>query len=341
MAWKPRPVRYVADASQSVGESSRSEAPSGRLRPVRSALFVPANQREWIEKSPKYGADVVVLDLEDATPLGEKRGAQEIVSSVIAQLHEQGQGVWVRVNEIGGPYIGDDVEACCRHGVDAVCLPKVAGPADVRELDSMLTYAEGAQGLPRGSIRIVPLLETAAAIADAAEVFRSSKRVAYGGGMVAASGDVALAIGFRWTDSFEETCTLRSQVLITARACGLHNPMVGLVTAVDAGPVRRFAEQNRGLGYEGMFVIHPTHVPIVNDLFRPSDEELTWSAEVIEAAAVAESEGRGAFVDSEGRMIDKAMLGVAEEFLERDRLFASRADTPAEESVTPTAPIDR
>lgn len=306
----------------------RSGAGHHELRPVRSALFVPANRREWIDKSPAYGADVVVLDLEDATPPGEKSAAQGIVENALPQLQERGQGAWVRVNELGGPFISGDVDACCRPGLEAVCLPKVRGPEDVSELDSMLTYAEGKYGLVRGSVRIVPLLETAPAIADAASVFRASSRAAYGGGIVATSGDVALAIGFQWSESFEETRTLRSQVLIAARACGVHNPFTGLVTAVDVEPVRRFAEQSRGLGYEGMFVIHPTHVPIANEIFRPSERELTWSTEVIDAAAVAEREGRGAFVDAEGRMIDAAMLRVARSLVERDRLFGQPASTP-------------
>src|SRR5262245_38720695 len=159
---------------------AQSDARPHALRPVRSALFVPANRESWIEKSPAYGADAVVLDLEDATPPGEKRTAQEIVQRAIPMLRERGQGVWVRINEIDGPYIADDLEAIVRPGLEAVCLPKVTGPGDVRRLDAMLTDVEGRHGLASGPIRIVPLLETAPAILEAADVFRSSGRVAYG-----------------------------------------------------------------------------------------------------------------------------------------------------------------
>jgi citrate lyase subunit beta/citryl-CoA lyase len=293
-------------------------------RPVRSALFVPANREAWIEKSPAYGADVVVLDLEDATPPAEKQGAQAIARRAIPMLHERGQGVWVRINAIDGPFISDDLEAIVRPGLEAVCLPKVTGPRAVRQLDSMLADAERRHEMPSGAVRIVPLLETAPAILGAADVFRSSDRVAYGGGIAAPSGDVALAIGFRWSDTFEETFVLRSQVLIAARACGIDNPVTGLVTSVDPEPVRRFAEQSRALGYAGMFVIHPSHVAIANDAFRPSAEELSWSTEILASADSAEREGRGAFVDSQGRMVDVAMLRVARGLLERDRVFRQR-----------------
>ena len=297
---------------------------TGGLRPVRSALFVPANRESWIEKSPMYGADVVVLDLEDATPLAEKQGAQTIVQRSIPMLTKRGQGVWVRINEMGGPFVAADVEAIVRPGLEAVCLPKVTGPEAVDKLDSMLTASEDRHGVPRGTVRIVPLLETAPAILGAADVFRASSRVAYGGGIVAPSGDVALAIGFRWSDTFEETLVLRSQVLIAARACGIDNPITGVVTSVDPEPVRRFVEQSRSLGYAGTFVIHPSHVAIANEAFRPSAQELAWCAEILADAETAAREGRGTFVDSRGRMIDVAMLRVAEGLLERDRVFRRR-----------------
>jgi citrate lyase subunit beta/citryl-CoA lyase len=302
-------------------EANRDDGLEAAPRPVRSALFVPANREPWITKSPAYGADVVVLDLEDATPPAEKQTAQEILARTIPDLRDRGQGAWVRINEIDGPFVAGDIQAIVQPGLEAVCLPKVTGPEAVRELDSMLADAEARRGLPRGTVRIVPLLETAPAILGAADVFRSSSRVAYGGGIVAPSGDVALAIGFRWSDTFEETFVLRSQVLIAARACGVENPITGLVTSVDAEPVHRFAAQSAALGYDGMFVIHPSHVPIANAAFRPSSEELSWCAEILEGAEAAAQDGRGTFVDSQGRMIDAAMLRVARRLLERDRIF--------------------
>jgi len=309
-------------------EESRDEGLEGALRPVRSALFVPANREPWIAKSPAYGADVVVLDLEDATPPAEKQTAQAIAERAIPDLRERGQGVWVRINEIDGPFVVGDLRAIVQPGLEAVCLPKVTGPEAVRELDSMLTDAEARNGVPGGTVRIVPLLETAPAILGAADVFRSSSRVAYGGGIVAPSGDVALAIGFRWSDTFEETFVLRSQVLIAARACGIENPITGLVTSVDPEPVHRFAAQSRALGYDGMFVIHPSHVAIANDAFRPSPEELSWCTEILAGAEAAAQDGRGTFVDSQGRMIDVAMLRVARRLLERDRAFREREPQP-------------
>ena len=123
-------------------------------RPVRSALFVPANRRAWIEKVHGYGADAVVLDLEDATPPGHKAQARAIVRDVLPLLQSQDQGVWIRVNALGSEHLDEDLETACRDGVDLICLPKVSGPGDIAELDRLIGYHEGRNGLPRGTLGI-------------------------------------------------------------------------------------------------------------------------------------------------------------------------------------------
>jgi citrate lyase subunit beta/citryl-CoA lyase len=286
---------------------------------VRSALFVPAIRRAWIEKAPGYGADALVLDLEDATPTGEKAEAREIVRELLPALREQGQTVWVRVN--AGEQLAADIDAVAREGLGAICLPKVQGPREIEKLDRLLAYTEGRNGLPLGSIRIVPLLETAEAIHMPAPVFRASARVAYAGGLAAPGADVEFAVGLRCTPSFAESLHLRSAALLAARACEIDNPLTGLVTDLDTELVARFAEQSRDIGYEGMFVIHPTHVVVANEAFAPTDEEYAWSREVLDGFAGQLDGGRGAVLDSHGRMIDIAMLRVAERVATRYREF--------------------
>lgn len=290
---------------------------------VRSALFVPANRPSWIDKSPGYGADTLVLDLEDATPPDEKAAAREIVAERLAGLAEQGQGVWVRVNEPGSSDIDADLAAVCRPGLLAVCVPKVATTSQVVEIDRALSYHEGASGMAHGTVAIVPLLETAIGMVSALEIFRVSPRIAYAGAMAAAGADVQHALGYRWSEDFAESATLRAHGLMASRAAGSFNPVTGLVASLDVDEVRRFAEQNRGLGYEGLFVIHPTHVPIANEVFSPSVDEVAWAKDVLARYSAAEAEGLGTAVGYDGAMIDRAHVRTAEEILERHLLVSS------------------
>jgi citrate lyase subunit beta/citryl-CoA lyase len=271
-----------------------------------------------------HGADAVVLDLEDATPSGRKAEAREVLRDMIPVLRSRGQGVWVRVNELAGEHISEDVEVACQPGVTTICLPKVSGPDDVRELDLLIGYHEGRNGLERGTVSIYPLLETARALNDPTSVFAASARVRYAGAVAAPNADVAFAVGYRWSESFVESLTLRSNVLLAARACGVANPVTGLVTSMDEALVRRFAAHSRDLGYTGMFVIHPTHVAAANETFTPTDEEYWWSREILDGFAIAVDPEIGAILDSEGAMIDEAMVRVATQIAQRHDLFLER-----------------
>lgn len=287
--------------------------------PVRSALFVPANRGDWIDGAHRYGADALVLDLEDATPPAEKAAARETVVGRLPRLAEHGQGVWVRVNGLDTDDCEADLAAVCAPGASVICLPKVAAAADVLAADRLIAHAEGRNGLALGAIGLYPLLETAAGLLRAPEIFAASPRIRYAGALATPGADIEFALGYRLTGSFEETLAYRSMVLLAARAAGVANPVTGLVSTLDADLTRRFALQSRAIGYAGMFVIHPSQVPVANEVFSPTDEELAWSEEVLGAYREAIDAGRGAILDSRGRMIDLAMLRTAERVRERAR----------------------
>ena len=170
-------------------------------------------------------------------------------------------------------------------------------------------------GLPAGDIRIWPIVETARAVRAAYEIARASPRVAYMGGSAGDQGDLARELGFRWSPDFVETLYVRSKVLVDVRAAGVPNPMTGVVTSLDGtAQVEAFARQSRGLGYEGMMVIHPAHIEPVNAAFSPSDEELAAARRLLAAMEQAERGGDGA-IAHEGGMVDAAMVRLARELL--------------------------
>jgi citrate lyase subunit beta/citryl-CoA lyase len=292
---------------------------------VRSALFVPAIRRAWVEKAWSYGADAIVLDLEDATPPSRKEEARVIVRELVPVLQERGQHVWVRVNSLGEDDIRSDLDVACRQGVEAIVMPKVEGAQYLEEADRLISYYEGRNGVLFRSVSIVPLLETATALYSPELAFRGSSRVRYAGAIASPGADVEFAVGYRWTSDFLESLYFRSQALLAARASGIWNPITGLVTRLDQSLVRRFAEHSRDLGYEGMFVIHPDHVGIANDVFSPSEQEYQWSREVLdEYASQVLAGGNAAVLDSKGSMIDLATLRTAERIADRYQYFTEK-----------------
>jgi citrate lyase subunit beta/citryl-CoA lyase len=136
------------------------------------------------------------------------------------------------------------------------------------------------------------------------------------GGAAADGGDLARALGFRWTPSAAETAYLRAKVLIDVRAAGVPNPMSGMVSTIDrADEVESFARQSRDLGYEGMMVIHPAHVPIANSAFTPTDEEIEEARAIVATLEEAAARGSAALV-FQGRLIDTAMIETASRLLD-------------------------
>jgi citrate lyase subunit beta/citryl-CoA lyase len=286
---------------------------------LRSQLYVPGDKPEWMRKALDAGADGLILDLEDGVAPARRAAAREAVARFLAE-HGGGRTLlFVRVSEVASPELLHDLLAVVRPGLAGVVLPKVHQIADVTTLDRVLSWLEDDRGLAAGTTALVPLLETAGAMYAAREIFAASPRVAYAGGIVADAGDTARAVGFRWTGTATETLALRSLILLGARAAGAPWPMGGVWTDLDdLEGLRGFAEQNRALGYDGMVVIHPAHVAIVNEVFGDDPDELAGDAELRRAVEEAVARGEGA-VAHRGKMVDLAMARTAEQRLRAAR----------------------
>ncbi len=287
--------------------------------PLRSLLFVPGSRTDWLPKAESAGADAAILDLEDAVPEDGKAAAREAVAQAVTadQMTDGTPGpmrLLVRINALDGAtgwQGADDLRAVARPGLYGIVLPKVSGPEDVTTADRLLAWCEREHGLPEGHFALLPLLETARGLREAYAIGRAAARIAHLGAVTAPGGDVERAIGYRWSPEGEETRELRARALLDARAADRPHPVAGLWADVaDLAGLRRFAEQNRALGYEGMAVIHPSHVPVVNEVFAPDAEELARCGRLIAAVERAQAEGAGAVL-FEGRMVDEAMAATA------------------------------
>ncbi|MCW2880202.1 MAG: hypothetical protein JWQ95_4302 [Sphaerisporangium sp.] len=284
--------------------------------PLRSLLFVPGTRTEWLPKARAAGADAVILDLEDAVPPGQRAAARARVAEAIANW-EGDMALFVRLNPLDGWADADELRTVVRPGLTGIVLPKVATVNDVRLADRLLGWCERESGLPEGHVALVPLLETASALRETYGIALAASRVAYLGAVTTSGGDVERAIGYRWSPEGTETLPLRARVLLDVRAAEAFNPVAGLWASIaDLQGLRAFAEQNRSLGYEGMMAIHPSHVPVINEVFSPGLDELARYERLVEAVEAAQAAGSGAVV-FEGKMVDEAMAATARRMLER------------------------
>lgn len=286
--------------------------------PVRSSIFIPAHKAAWVQKIVAHHPDAVVLDLEDAvTPL-EKPAARLGVPPLLKHLHSNHIGTIVRMNplEEGG---ADDLDAVVGPDLDAVMLPKAATVGQIRELDDLLTYYEGRAGMPRKSVAIMILPETAEGLQDARELVAASPRVrgtvcgVLGSG---AAGDFAQALGIWPSEDGLEQNYIVSKLSLDSRAGGGLYPIacVNGVKIDRLDTVRELTARAKRFGCTGVLVIHPTHLPIVHDVFAPTEAEIQFYQGILAKMEETDAQGNGA-VRYEGEMIDYAMIARARQVL--------------------------
>ncbi len=295
------------------------------MKPYRSSLFVPGNRPAWMEKAVGYGSDCLVLDLEDSVPDQEKVAARPLVKDGIKALKAKGQAVNVRVNGFATGLTLDDLEGALCPELDGVALPKVETVADMMELDALLTHLEKRLGIPVRHVETPLGCETAKGMRNIYEIAVSCPRVKRVTLAAGPGGDAARAIGYQWSKEGMETLYLRSKTVLDCRAAGIQHPTISSWWNIkDLEGLERDARWNRQLGFRGQTVMHPSHVPIVNKAFTPTEEEIAFYQGLIEAMEAAERKGIAA-VTYKGDMVDEAMLKTAREMLEFARSIGLKA----------------
>jgi citrate lyase subunit beta/citryl-CoA lyase len=251
-------------------------------------------------KAPRQGADALVFDLEDAVPLAQKPAARLALQEHASAIGATGADILVRVNN--NDLLGLDVGALPRETV-AVVFPGTESVDELRTLDALLVKCEQAHGLSSGSIGIVPLVESPAALFSIHDIAAGPRVV----GLALGSEDFSLALG---ASPSARSLTLPAQIVcLAAAAAGVMAFAIPFSIAAygDENGWVDAAETAKSIGATGGLCIHPTQVKILNKVFLPTDAELGWAASVTAAWARAQDSGRG-IVTLDGRMIDRPVF---------------------------------
>jgi len=290
------------------------------MKPYRSMLYVPGNRAAWMEKAAGYGADCLILDLEDSVPDQEKVAARPLVKAAVAALKVRGQAVTVRINPFVTGLTLDDLEGIMCPELTAVTIPKVENVDDMRELDVLLTHLEMRMGITPGTIETPFNCETAKGMRNVYDIATSCPRVTRVSLAAGPGGDAARAIGYQWSKEGMETLFIRSRTVLECRAAGIQYPTISSWWNIkDVEGLERDARWNRQLGFRGQTVMHPSHVPIVNRVFTPSVDEIAYYEGLIQVMDDARKQGIAA-VTYKGDMVDEAMVKTAHEIIELSRL---------------------
>jgi citrate lyase subunit beta/citryl-CoA lyase len=300
-------------------------------RARRSELATPASSEKMCAKAPSSGADLVFLDLEDACAPVVKESARAIAVNALTG-QDWGRVVRaVRVNGLETQWChGDVVEIVtgAREALDVIIVPKARTARDVWWFDVLLTQLETKLGLTK-RIGLEVLIEEAEGLANAAEIARSSSRLE---AIIFGAGDLSASLRARVDGNFDPIGDYpgdfwhyaRAQVLTAARAAGIDAIDAPFPAYQQPDGYRRSAIHASLLGYDGKWAIHPSQVPIANEVFAPTADEVAEAKEAMAIYRASEVDGVGA-IGRDGKLVDAAHMRLAENVLYKAALASEEA----------------
>lgn len=280
-----------------------------RLR--RTGLYIPGNNPAMIQNAGIFGADSVVLDLEDAVSINEKDSARFLVRNALNNINYGNTEVIVRINSLSTPYGREDLEAIGRVHPDGIRLPKAESIQDVQEVDGILSRIEKEKGFKKGSIKIMPVIESAKGLFNVFEIVKASKRVAV---INFGAEDYTADIGAQRTKEGKELFDIRTRILLAARVAGIDVQDSVFAYVHDIEGLIRETKFIKQLGFDGKSVIHPNQIKPVHQVFTPTEEEIKNAKRIISAIEEAKRRKSGV-VSLDGRMVDAPVAAKAQRVL--------------------------
>lgn len=281
-----------------------------RLR--RTMMFLPGSNAGMVKEAYIYGADSLMFDLEDAVAVTEKDSARLLVYNAIKTVDYGNTELVVRINALDSPYGRDDIEAVVRAGVHVIRLPKTETAQDVLDVEAVIEEVERKIGREVGSTKMMAAIESALGIINAYEICKASKRLI--GVAIGAEDYVTNMKTKRFPDGME-LLGARTQLIIAARAAGIACFDTVYTDVDNEEGFRNEVKLIHQLGFDGKSVINPRQIAPVNEIYTPSEAEITKSINVVRAATEAAEKGLGV-IALNGKMIDKPIIERAERVIQ-------------------------
>ncbi|WP_439816934.1 HpcH/HpaI aldolase/citrate lyase family protein [Zavarzinia sp. CC-PAN008] len=285
-------------------------------RPRRSVLYMPGFNARAMDKARTLPADAVILDLEDAVSPDSKDVARKQVAEALAQGGYGHRELIVRINALDTPWGIADLEMAAKSGCDAILVPKVESAAQLQDVETRLE-ALGAPEFPC----LWAMMETPRAILAAAEIAAATPRLTC---FVMGTSDLTKDLHARHTPMRLPMLVALGTCILAARAEGL-TVLDGVYLGLDdAEGFRATCVQGLEMGFDGKTLIHPSQVAPCNEVFAPSEAEVTSARRIIEGFAEAQKEGK-AVVVVDGKLVENLHVAAAQRTLALHDAIASRA----------------
>ena len=277
----------------------------------RSMLFVPGANTAMVTSAFVYRPDTVMFDLEDSVALSEKDTARLMVYHALQHFTYNDIETAVRVNPLDSVFGPLDLQAAIRGGADIIRLPKTDTVDDVLDMQNAIEKIEKEIGRTKKT-KLLAAIESAEGVVNAVQIARCSNRLM---GIALGAEDYVRDLRTQRTKEGAELTGARSQILLAARAAKIQAFDSVFPDVRDKEGFIKEVNYVKGLGFDGKSLVNPNQISILHDIYAPSEKEIDWAYEVVEAAQQAEKNGLGV-VSIDGKMVDAPIIARAEFTLE-------------------------
>ena len=271
-----------------------------RLR--RSMMFLNCQKPGLIKDPYIYGADSIMLDLEDAVAENQKDAARYSLFHALREIDYRGVERVVRINGLDTPHWREDIRVCVAGGPDTIRIAKTERAQDVRVVEEAVTAAEEEFGAPVGRTLLMAAIESTRGVLNALEICRSSGRLF---GIALSGGDFTKDLQTSITGTGVELAGARQLMILAARAAKIQCFDTVYTNLDDMEGFRKDVENIHMMGFDGKSIINPKQIAIVNEIFTPSEKEIIYAQKLIRAIDEQKEQGIGVFT-VDGKMVDIA-----------------------------------
>lgn len=274
---------------------------------MRSLMFVPAHNQKLLDSAVHRDADVLLLDIEDSVPYPEKQKSRDNIKEFVKRTDLRGKLIFPRVNDRESGELLKDIYQLTIDGITGFMYPKATNGEDIYFFGKLLETIEYEKGIPIGTFKIIPLIETTGAVMNIQDICKACTRV-----IAVAFGceDYVTDLKGKHDGEGQSIFFARNAISNAARACGVIPIDTVHIKVHDLDDLERNLIIAKQLGFDGMLVLNPKELPLVNQYFSPSKEEVDWATEMVLLADEAVKEGKGVAV-KDGKFIGPPMLKMA------------------------------
>ncbi len=275
----------------------------------RSMLFLPGNNPNMLINGNCLGADAVIFDLEDAVAPDQKDAARILVRNTMRYMDFRGCEIIVRINSIDTPYWKQDIDTILPYKPNLILLPKTGCAEDVRQADAYISEVEAKLGMEKNTVGLMPLIETALGVENAFAIATGADRVE---ALFLGAEDLTADLRCKRTKEGREIEYARTRLVVAARAAGVEVYDTPFTDVNDDEGIWKDAQLAKALGFTGKASISPRHVEVINQVFSPTQKDVDYAYEVMDAIALAKEQGKGA-IALHGKMIDAPIVARAQQ----------------------------